>query len=146
MSGGPFWNGWNTNRFNLWDFQIEKAVIMKPVASLVLCALVASFPGCSETPVDVATSIASAEIVNTTCPIMGSPVVAKDLEPALIKDWNGKKVGFCCPPCLEEWDELTDAQKAEKLAKPPAAHHTAHEHADHDHAEPKADEQAAETK
>jgi hypothetical protein len=50
---------------------------------------------------------------------MGNPVNAADLAPELIKEWNGKKVGFCCPPCLEDWAEMTDAQRAEKLANPP---------------------------
>ncbi len=74
--------------------------------------------GCSETSVDVTSSIAAAEIVNSTCPIMGNAVEARDLDPSLVKEWNGKKVGFCCPPCLEEWDELTDSEKAAKLDSP----------------------------
>lgn len=78
--------------------------------------------GCSETPVEVATVGSSIEIINTHCPIMGSPVDKAESDPAMLKDWNGKKVAFCCPPCLEEWDELSDAEKAEKIAHPPAAH------------------------
>ena len=48
---------------------------------------------------------------------MGNPVDKED--PSMVRELNGKKVGFCCPPCLEEWDELTDAEKSEKLANPP---------------------------
>lgn len=78
--------------------------------------------GCSESGVEVATSVAASEIVNVKCPIMGHEVETENLDPALVKEWNGKKVGFCCPPCLEEWDELTDAEKAEKIANPSAGH------------------------
>jgi hypothetical protein len=51
---------------------------------------------------------------------MGNEIKADELAPELIREWNGKRVGFCCPPCLEEWAEMTDAQRAEKLANPPA--------------------------
>ena len=93
-----------------------------PVFILGLSVVVAS--GCSETAVEVSASAGAAEIVNSICPIMGNPVETKDLDESLIKDWNGKKVGFCCPPCLEEWDELSDSEKAEKIANPPKGHHT----------------------
>lgn len=78
--------------------------------------------GCSDAPVEVAAVTSSMEIINTHCPIMGSPVDKSETDPALLKDWNGKKVAFCCPPCLEEWDELTDAEKAQKVSAPPAGH------------------------
>jgi hypothetical protein len=85
-----------------------------------LAALVSA--GCSDAPVEVTSSLAAAEIVNTKCPIMGHDIDAADIDPSLLKDWNGKKVAFCCPPCLEEWDELTEAEKAEKIAHPPGDH------------------------
>jgi hypothetical protein len=79
---------------------------------------VAAVVGCEQAP-EVAVSTAAIELANTKCPIMGNPVNATDLAPELIKEWNGRKVGFCCPPCLEDWAEMTDAQRAEKLANPP---------------------------
>lgn len=87
-----------------------------------LAALIAV--GCSEAAVDVAP--ATTDFVNTKCPIMGNAIDTED--PAMVREWDGKKVGFCCPPCLEEWDELTDAEKAEKLANPPGGHSADHKH------------------
>ena len=57
---------------------------------------------------------------------MGNPIEPKEVEASLVKDFNGKKVAFCCPPCLEEWDELTGAEKTAKLSIPPKG--DAHSH------------------
>ena len=92
-----------------------------PIGLLIICTSIIS-AGCSETPVEVATFSSSMEIINTHCPIMGNPVDKAETDPTMMKDWNGKKVAFCCPPCLEEWNELSDAEKAEKIARPPAGH------------------------
>lgn len=98
---------------------------MKSILQAVLFSGSLCLVGCSETGVEVTTSAAGAsEFVNTVCPIMGNQIEPKEVDAALVKDFNGKKVAFCCPPCLEEWDELTDAEKSEKLSNPPkgAAH------------------------
>ena len=71
---------------------------------VILCLASCISAGCSD------------GFVNSVCPMMGGKVDKED--PSLVREWNGKKVGFCCPPCLEDWDELTDAEKAEKLANP----------------------------
>lgn len=93
---------------------------MKSVLQAILISGSLYLAGCSETGVEVATSAAGAsEFVNTVCPIMGNEINPEDVEASLVKDFNGKKVAFCCPPCLEEWDELTDAEKSEKLKNPP---------------------------
>lgn len=92
--------------------------------SILFLGLSALFScGCSEAP-EVAAKAGAAEIINTKCPIMGG-----DIDPELVKDWNGKKVAFCCPPCLEEWDELTDEEKAAHIANPGGGH----DDASHDH-------------
>jgi|GEM_PF-392448 len=108
----------------------QEAIPMKclTLSGVCMSILTLTFAGCSETAVDVTTTDKT-ELVNSYCPIMGSPVDATDLEPSLVKDWNGKKVGFCCPPCLEEWDELSDTEKADRIAKPPQGHSdTVHDH------------------
>jgi hypothetical protein len=92
---------------------------------MLTCLAVSIAVGCSKTAVDVAPA-AAADFVNTRCPIMGNAVDTED--PTLVREWNGKKVGFCCPPCLEEWDELTDAEKTEKLAAPPKSDGATHKH------------------
>lgn len=91
--------------------------------------------GCSDTSLEVTSSAATTEFVNTLCPIMGNKVDTSD--PSVFREWNGKKVGFCCPPCLEEWDELTDAEKTDKLAHPEKADgDSSHDHAVDEHASP----------
>lgn len=94
---------------------------------LLVCLLPAC--GCSESAVPeaavapaAAAATAALQVVNAKCPIMGGDISAPDLTAELVKDWNGQKVGFCCPPCLEEWDELSDEQKAERLKNPPKGH------------------------
>ncbi len=31
-------------------------------------------------------------------------------------DWDGKTVGFCCPGCVDDWNDLSDDDKSAKLA------------------------------
>lgn len=51
--------------------------------------------------------------MNANCPIMGSPVKPDGGS----ADYNGKTVGFCCPGCVDKWTELSDEDKAKKLAE-----------------------------
>lgn len=51
--------------------------------------------------------------VNAKCPIMGGDVDVKDGGSVPWKD--GKKVGFCCPGCVDKWNALTDDEKTKKL-------------------------------
>lgn len=55
---------------------------------------------------------------------MGNEIAVAEVTDDLTRDWNDKKVAFCCPPCLEEWDEMSDEDKAKAVANPPkkAAH------------------------
>ncbi len=98
------------------------------LSACLLLTMAAIASGCSEstdsTPVATAAAAATAalQVVNTKCPIMGGDINTAELTAELVKDWNGQKVGFCCPPCLEEWDELSDEQKAERLKNPPKGH------------------------
>ncbi|MHC4607326.1 MAG: hypothetical protein ACYTAF_10425 [Planctomycetota bacterium] len=50
--------------------------------------------------------------VNEKCPIMGGAPVADQ-----VREFNGKKVGFCCPGCPEAWDKLSDKEKEAALSK-----------------------------
>ena len=56
--------------------------------------------------------LAAAGIINETCPIMGD-----DVDPSLTVGYQGKKVGFCCDQCVSEWNDLSDAEKAARLAR-----------------------------
>lgn len=91
------------------------------IASLLLA-------GCGEVSSSLESS-AGAAMINTVCPIMGG-----EAKSDVAVDWNGKKVGFCCAPCIEEWNELSDTERTAKLesaAKGDADH--AHGDADHGH-------------
>lgn len=54
---------------------------------------------------------------NVRCPIMGSPIDPATVPDSLVREFQGKKVAFCCGACPPAWDKLTDAEKAEHLAK-----------------------------
>jgi len=107
--------------------------------ALPAAGLLALAAGCAvETepaPLADAEASATAEpaaLVNDTCPLMGG-----DADPAVTTDWNGKTVGFCCAQCIPEWKELSDEEKAEKLAAARAGQtenvmEGDHDHADHD--------------
>lgn len=86
-----------------------QAVLVTSTFGLILVA------GCSpqQAPEKSQTSKV-AEISNKRCPIMGN-----DVDPsAKTVMWNGKKIGFCCDDCLPKWNELSDEEKAAKLADP----------------------------
>lgn len=94
---------------------------MRRILSLCMLVTFSVSVGCGDSTTDVVTD-KGITVVNKVCPIMGSEVKADELTPELTRDFNGKKVGFCCPPCLEEWDEMTDAEKTAKLEKPGDGH------------------------
>ncbi|MBL8816937.1 MAG: hypothetical protein JNL58_12985 [Planctomyces sp.] len=76
------------------------------LASLVFCGFAfCSIAGCGGS-------------TNTHCPVMGNEVV-----PDLTVQWNGKTVAFCCPPCLDEWEKMTDEERQKALDNPPAGQH-----------------------
>jgi hypothetical protein len=61
-------------------------------------------------------------MVNVKCPMMGSVLKADKLTPTLVREFKGRKVGFCCAGCLAPWAKLSDAEKEAKLkASLPAA-------------------------
>ena len=88
--------------------------------------------GCAD-PASTTSTVAAAEPVNAVCPVMKGKI---DGETSV--DWNGKKVGFCCPPCIDEWNKMSDEDRQKALdeaAKGGDAHgeHGDHgDHADHD--------------
>jgi hypothetical protein len=58
---------------------------------------------------------AAAGMVNTRCPMMGSKIDPAKVPASLTREFNGRKVGFCCGGCPVAWDRLTDTQKQGKL-------------------------------
>jgi len=55
------------------------------------------------------------QLANTRCPIMGSVINAKTIAANLTRDYQGRKIGFCCGGCPTAWDKLNDEQKQAKL-------------------------------
>ena len=53
--------------------------------------------------------------VNVRCPIMGTAINPASVPPALVRQYKGQKVAFCCGMCPPQWDRLTPAQKDAKL-------------------------------
>ncbi len=49
------------------------------------------------------------------CPIMGSPIEINMVDESLTRDYNGRKVAFCCAGCPSAWDQLSDPQKLAKV-------------------------------
>ena len=56
---------------------------------------------------------ASMGVVNTKCPVMPSHEAGSKATTS----YQGQTVGFCCAGCVPKWNAMTDAQKAEALAK-----------------------------
>lgn len=55
------------------------------------------------------------EVVNSRCPITGDKISKDDLPLNRIRQFKGRTIGFCSLECPEEWDELSDLEKEEKL-------------------------------
>ena len=84
-----------------------------PTALFIAVICVLFVVGCSQSatgPEQSATE-STVTLANTACPIMGGPV-----DETVTVDWNGQTVGFCCADCIPAWNELSDEEKAEKLA------------------------------
>ena len=95
------------------------------LALLALAGLTTLGAGCEDTPDDEAdmhehqappAGAQMVQVTNDTCPIMGSQIDPNKVPASLTRQWQGQTIGFCCPGCPEQWDELTDEQKAQKLA------------------------------
>lgn len=66
---------------------------------------------CGTTEENVETGPAP-KAVNTKC-----PMTSEDVSADVTTTYNGECVAFCCAGCITGWDKLSDAEKAEKLAK-----------------------------
>lgn len=51
--------------------------------------------------------------VNQYCAVVGTDPV----DPEIMTEWKGQKVGFCCKGCVPKWEKMTAAQKDSALAK-----------------------------
>jgi ABC-type nickel/cobalt efflux system permease component RcnA len=104
---------------------------MTSLQMVTLSIILALIAGCADG--GGATASAGAAI-NTVCPMMGGKVDGKTNTV-----WNGQTIGFCCPPCIDAWNELSDEERKAALAEAAEGHgdHSEHDHAEHaeaDHA------------
>jgi hypothetical protein len=99
---------------------------MKTQFAALTCVLLLCVAGCSEG--GPGTPVAASEILNTHCPVMGG-----EIDGQTFVEWNGQKVGFCCPPCIDDWKEMADTERTDKLAEAAANAGSSEEHADHEH-------------
>ena len=51
-------------------------------------------------------------MVNANCPIMGGAV-----DEGAAAEYKGNKVGFCCPGCINKWNEMSESDKDAFIAK-----------------------------
>jgi hypothetical protein len=68
---------------------------------------------CRETMLDMG----KRRIANARCPIMGTKLDPEKVSPDLTRRYMGRKVGFCCAGCPQQWDKLSSAEKDERLEK-----------------------------
>ncbi len=55
--------------------------------------------------------------VNVRCPILGTKLEPEKVPQNLTRMYMGRKVGFCCAGCPQQWDKLSSEEKAKKLGK-----------------------------
>ena len=96
--------------------------IAKLLSVVLIVVFVAGLIGCQkpaepERGPGATTQPASTVVtVNAKCPMMGGKVDKTKVASALVRDFGGQKVGFCCAGCLAPWDKLSDTEKTAKLA------------------------------
>ena len=42
---------------------------------------------------------------------MKNKIPAAGVPAKLVREYKGKKIGFCCPPCGPKWDKLSEEKK-----------------------------------
>jgi len=94
----------------------------KTVLAAVLCMAVLAIVlsgGCKKEPAATTVgegAVATAQFVNTKCPIMGMAIDAAKAPAEQTREFKGQKVAFCSADCPAKWDALSDEEKAVKLA------------------------------
>ncbi|MBX3382849.1 MAG: hypothetical protein KF864_05005 [Phycisphaeraceae bacterium] len=93
---------------------VRRAVAMSFLA-VACCSLMACKSGNTSAKGDSgqAPRQASMGVVNTKCPIVPSHA----LDPKVTREFQGKKVAFCCAGCVPAWDKMSDADKAAALKR-----------------------------
>ena len=96
-----------------------KGFAMRRFVSLICLIFgVSVFAGCAGSA-GLSSSAEASTPVNENCPIMGHAVSAD----GGTTEWDGKTIGFCCEGCIEKWSNLTETEKADKLAAADQSEH-----------------------
>jgi len=94
----------------------RKAILALSFVAVVLAGTFI-LSGCDEEEKTTTKTETQVEFVNDHCPIMtANEINPANVPEALIRDFKGKKVAFCCGPCPGKWDNLSDEEKTAKLA------------------------------
>ena len=72
---------------------------IKCMVGAMLIAVMLLFTGYAAAADEVPATAAAAEIINPICPVMQGKV-----NPDLFVEYKGKKVYFCCPGCIDEFN------------------------------------------
>ena len=78
------------------------------IASFLSAAVVAGLvaAGCASQSGKTAAADAKGGAINTMCPIGGHEV-----DTAVVREWKGQTIAFCCDHCTAKWDKMADAEK-----------------------------------
>ncbi len=76
-----------------------------------------SLAGCASSSKSASPDDVPVATINSVCPIQGDEFDRTNVDPSHAREWNGKKIGFCCSSCYKSFDRMTDAQKNEVLAR-----------------------------
>jgi len=66
---------------------------------------------------------AKPKVINRQCPIVSGKLNPYTVPDKLTREFDGKKIGFCCQSCAEAWDKLSEQAKEKKLAAMTAKPH-----------------------
>ncbi len=92
------------------DAKAAAAEIVKARKLLAAMAKPAVCPKAAASP-----KAKAGQVVNASCPMMGNKIDPTKMPVNLTREFDGKKVGFCCVGCPAAWDKLPDAAKTVKL-------------------------------
>jgi len=90
---------------------MSKILMIVMLGALLFCA------GCGDggdSTADAMEGAVAAGFLNTMCPIMGDEI---DTEEGGSVEYEGQKIGFCCPKCGDKFGAMDDAGKVAALAK-----------------------------
>lgn len=92
------------------------ALSFLPLAVLASCCTAESAEDCNA-PAD-AMATGGTAVVNEYCMVNHEDTVKGGMAHAvLVADFQGQKVGFCCPGCVKKWASMSDAEKKKSYAE-----------------------------